>query len=494
MKRSIPFLFILLTTSLQALAQPGSPSLNPQPMGEPDWGYVAKAAGDSCGAYFNNYIGLTKTSGVLLEPMRTGDIVEDYYYAGRAQRFTVSQPTEVSGVEFYAYETSPLDSVMVITSLHPYLSANDSVGAEITRDTVYVKHTTFSIILPYISVKSYFDAPVTMTSDFVIAMHTTLDVELWIVTNDYTNNDGNGEGNSWALYQNPVYPADDGWYSSLYYNLYDVDYLMSPLVKYDLFEPFSILDDTICPDVVNAGCVTYTPTGNFTNHMYNEYSSTSSQHIRWLWGDGYQNVDLLSACHTYGNAGTFDINLRDTLARFDFDSPYCIVDVTQPIVALGPPTANISFTQDGLTADFMNVSTNSDSVWWDFGDGTAGTDTDNPSHSYGTVGTFTVWLHAYNDCDEDSISIVVTTDDVGIDTKDQQFKIYPNPANNQVTISDLSGDAKIELYNLLGESVYTIKTSNEQETILLTNLPTGAYFVKITQGDFQTTRKLIVKH
>lgn len=493
MKNCLPTLAALLFFGTAA-AQPGVTHVPGSTAVSPDWGMVTKSAGDSCGAYFNNYIGLTKTTNVLQEYMRTGDVVDDYYYAGRAQRFTVSQPVEVSGIEFYAYETSPLDSVMVITSLHPYLSANDSVGAEITRDTVYVKHTAFTVVLPNISVKSYFDAPVVMTSDFVIAMHSTENEELIIMTNDYTLNDGNGEANSFALYQNPVYPSDDGWYSSLYYNLYDVDYLMSPLVKYDLFTPFTILNDTICPDVVNAGCVNYAQPGNFTNHQYNVNSGNATTHNRWLWGDGYQNVDLMSACHTYANPGTFNINLTDTLFRHDFNAPYCVVNVTQPIFVRDIPVPDFTYLQNGLNVDFTNTSTNTDSVWWDFGDATAGTDSDTPSHAYGTVGNFDVWLYAYNACGVDSTTLAVTTDDLGLAQPEPKLAIYPNPANNHVMISGLLGDSKIELYNILGERVLTLQSTGSQEAISVSQLPTGTYFVKIVQNNTQITKKLVVKH
>ena len=493
MHKLLPALFFsFLTQSL--LAQPGS-STPLQPVDTaPEWGAVTKSAGDSCGAYFNNYIGLAKTTNVLQEYMRTGDIVDDYYYAGRAQRFSVSQPVEVSGVEFYAYETSPLDSVMVITTLHLYVSATDSLGPEITRDTVYVKHTAFTPVLPNISVKSYFDAPVVMNADFVIAMHSTENEELIIITNDYSINDGNGEAFSYALYMNPAYPADDEWVSAMDYFAADYDYLMSPLVKYDLFTPFTILNDTICPDVVNAGCVSYTQTGNFTNHLYNSAFGNTTTHNRWLWGDGYQNVDLMSACHTYGNPGTYNINLRDTLFRYDYAAPHCVVDVTQPIVALDAPTASFSFSQDGLTADFVNASTNADSAWWNFGDASAGTDLSNPSHNFPSVGVFDVWLYAYNACFVDSFMLQVITDDLGLATPEKELAVYPNPASNYVIVSGLQGETKIEVLNLLGETIATVRTTDSQETISVSGLPTGTYFVKITQQNKQITKKLVIRH
>ncbi|MBK9191473.1 MAG: T9SS type A sorting domain-containing protein [Crocinitomicaceae bacterium] len=461
---------------------------------QPEWGYTTKSAGDSCGFYFNNYVGLAKTSSVLQEYMRTGDVINDFYYAGRAQRFSVTQPVEVGGVEFYAYHETAFDSVMVITTLHAYTSSNDSLGPELARDTCYVTHTAFTLVLPNIAVQSYFDTPVTMTDDFVIAMHSTEDLDLVIITNDWNANDGNGESNSFALYLNPAYSTDDGWYSAQGYFGADYDYLMSPYVNYDLYTPFTVLEDSICPDVVNAGCVDYIQLPHYTNHMYNSQYASSSTHIRWLWGDGYQNVDLLNACHTYANPGTFDITLQDTLFRYDFNSPHCIVVVTQPIVALDVPVPTFTFIQDGLTVDFTNTSANYDSLWWDYGDVSTGSDLETPSHSYTSVGVFDVWLHVFNACYEDSTMLQVTTDDVGIKNNEPHFEIYPNPANNYVTISGLTGESQIELMNILGERILYLRTSDSKEMLNLSEFATGTYFIKITHNDDQTTQKLIIRH
>jgi len=494
MKKNLLFLvftFIGITLS----AQEKLPITNGAFQGPPDWGYVTKAAGDSCGTYFNNYIGLQKTSGVYTEYMRTGDFVNDFYYNGRAQRFTTSQPVEVSGVEFYAYhESLTQDSIMVITSLHTYSSLNDSLGPEITRDTCYVTHLTFDIVLPNISVQSYFDAPITMATDYVIAMHSNENENLIIVASDYTSNDGNAESLSFAQYDNPGSPGGEGWYSAFNYLIADYDYLMNPLVKYDLHNSFVLVDDTICQDVVSAGCVMYAQQGNFSNHLYNAQSSSPATHLVWLWGDGYQNTDIMNACHTYANPGTFNINLKDTLFRHDFNSPYCIVNVTKPVVVLNLPIPSFSFVQTASTADFTNTSTNSDSVWWDFGDGSPGTDLDNPTHVYTSIGAFNVWLYAYNECHVDSTMLQVTTDDVGIEKDEKQLTIYPNPSNTNFVVSGLTGESKIELINMLGERIYFYQSNDSQESIAVSHLPTGTYFVKITDDNGQVTKKIAVKH
>jgi len=60
-----------------------------------------------------------------------------------------------------------------------------------------------------------------------------------------------------------------------------------------------------------------------------------------------------------------------------------------------PPTANFSFTTNGLTANFTDSSTDSDgtiaSRSWNFGDGSTSTTT-SPSHAYAAAGTYSVAL------------------------------------------------------------------------------------------------------
>jgi PKD repeat protein len=65
-----------------------------------------------------------------------------------------------------------------------------------------------------------------------------------------------------------------------------------------------------------------------------------------------------------------------------------------------PPEADFSFTTDDLTANFEDLSTDSDGdvvAWsWDFGDGSTSTE-QNPSHTYDTEGTYDVSLTVTDD-------------------------------------------------------------------------------------------------
>lgn len=459
-----------------------------------------KAPGDSCGVYYNNYVAIQKTSSVFFEAMRTGNGSEFNTYNGRAQRYNAPQPIEISGLSFYSFESNPaVDSLMAICHLYDYEPVGDTVGALLAVDTVWVTHQAFSFVLPDVQVNATFDPPVTVTDEYMVAVFSPDDDSLKILTSDFGSGDGNGEGVSYLFYGNPFAPGFEGWYNSwtdfgMLPN-YDGDYMINPRIKYDLHDDFVLSDDSICPGVVNGACVSYTQQPIYADPHYNGYSATPTNHILWLWGDGFQNTNLTMACHTYANPGDYDIELNDTLRRFDAFSPFCVAETINPLHVIDNPNAGFTFTQNGTIIDFTNTSTLYDSLWWDFGDTTAGVSTTNPTHDYGVLDTFTVTLVAYNECGAtDTVVAQIITDDVGFNEEVLNFKMYPNPANNQVNITGLVEGATLELVNLLGQPVYRKQVSNNTEVISTENYPNGSYFIRLSTESGQLTKKLLIQH
>lgn len=83
------------------------------------------------------------------------------------------------------------------------------------------------------------------------------------------------------------------------------------------------------------------------------------------------------------------------------------------------------------------------------------------------------------------------------------FKIYPNPASNQVFISyqlATKGSAKLSLHNLLGQKVFSMDTSTHQ-TGMIQNIPIdiqqladGLYMVVLSVDGKSKSKKLWIKH
>jgi PKD repeat protein len=103
------------------------------------------------------------------------------------------------------------------------------------------------------------------------------------------------------------------------------------------------------------------------------------------------------------------------------------------------PTADFTFTPDGLTVAFENFSKNADTYTWDFGDGSTATD-ENPSHTYAAEGTYTVSLTAKGDGGEDVYSeeIVVSKPAIKIDSDFEEWAdyqaYYTDPAGTNGTL------------------------------------------------------------
>jgi len=457
---------------------------------------LTREAVDTCGAYFNNYIGLVKTSDIFFEEMRSGDGSDFTPYAGRGQRFHANQPIEVSGLQFYAFQNNPdVDSLMAITVLFDYDEDADSVGIELARDTVYVSHTAFTPLLTDLEVDSYFDEPVTVTEDYIVAVYTATNDSLKIITNSAAAGDGDGEGVSFAYYDNPFAPSFTGWYPTLptFGPSYDIDYLINPLVRFELHDGFTMSSDSICPNIVSAVCVDYPQFANFSDPHYNRLWDDSTGKITWTWGDGLQNEDLTAPCHTYAESGSYTITLIDSIRRHDYFDFTCAVEVMQTIVVLDSIEIAASHVATGLTVTFEGTATEADSVFWDFGDGSSSTEED-PIHMYDELDTYEVWFYAYGPCNTDSVMISVTTDDAGISEPESQFLIYPNPANEFVQIQGVTAGTQIELINIVGAVVLN-KTATENTTKIETNyLAPGTYFIRLTTTNSQKTKKLVIKH
>ncbi|QBN20508.1 T9SS type A sorting domain-containing protein [Flavobacterium nackdongense] len=74
-----------------------------------------------------------------------------------------------------------------------------------------------------------------------------------------------------------------------------------------------------------------------------------------------------------------------------------------------------------------------------------------------------------------------------------QFTVYPNPANNDVTISNIQGDFSYKIVDVSGK-IAKSSTKQASNTINISDLNAGVYFMEITNSDnIKQTTKLIKK-
>jgi len=82
----------------------------------------------------------------------------------------------------------------------------------------------------------------------------------------------------------------------------------------------------------------------------------------------------------------------------------------------------------------------------------------------------------------------------GIEQLSQEdFKIYPNPASNKVTIEHpFTGNTTISIFDVKGEKVFTKLLKNNQNLIEISNLPLGIYIIQLENKGKVSMQKLIV--
>jgi aryl-phospho-beta-D-glucosidase BglC (GH1 family) len=78
----------------------------------------------------------------------------------------------------------------------------------------------------------------------------------------------------------------------------------------------------------------------------------------------------------------------------------------------------------------------------------------------------------------------------------QKTEIFPNPSTDAVTISIKDGEipADLDLFDLTGNHIRSIKMNNPEMTINVSGLQEGAYFIKVTSPNTTSVKRVIIRH
>ncbi|MFI5219269.1 MAG: PKD domain-containing protein [Bacteroidia bacterium] len=171
------------------------------------------------------------------------------------------------------------------------------------------------------------------------------------------------------------------------------------------------------------------------------------------------------------------------------------------------PSANFNVIQQGPQVAFGAVNLiNATSFMWDFGDGTLDSTNSSLIHTYTANGTYIVTFTVNSPCGTfvHTDTIVVTTVGIFASTIPDEYylNVHPNPVKDLMQIdyfiSENNAPAKIELFNLVGEKVYTVldgiqSSGKHSLTFSFTknNLPAGMYFLKMTSDEKHITIRIM---
>ena len=137
-----------------------------------------------------------------------------------------------------------------------------------------------------------------------------------------------------------------------------------------------------------------------TSVYFTDQSTNSPTTWSWDFGDGNTSSNQ-NPSHTYNSVGDYTVELTAT-NDYGFDTEtktnYIIVSFA-PVAAFIASETSID---EGTSIAFTDQSTNTPTTWsWDFGDGSTSSN-QNPSHTYNSLGVYTVELTATNDYGSDT--------------------------------------------------------------------------------------------
>jgi PKD repeat protein len=241
--------------------------------------------------------------------------------------------------------------------------------------------------------------------------------------------------------------------------------------------------------------------------------------------DSAVNLTLKSTGNLGNIAGvmpssTVQMQTQATYISWNFTSIWAITVSNFPTLYPAPSGGTCSFptklaadfvfnidTCLGDTVYFTDKSIGSPSAWaWNFGDPSSGPNNtsalQNPKHLFSGAGTYTVKLIASKGVLKDSItasSLVVSCIVLGTNnfTLKPALTVYPNPGNGLFTfgLQNITDRAHLELYNMLGEQIYSSTINIGNTVVNLCNEPSGVYFYRVTSanGTPISNNKLIIE-
>jgi PKD repeat protein len=257
------------------------------------------------------------------------------------------------------------------------------------------------------------------------------------------------------------------------------------------------------------GEVDFTNTAKGTQYNYDYYGTQASTNILYKWDfSSYQNY-LVDTNNTMPNSWFFHNNGTYTVALTAYTYPgTCTSIYTDTInitnvISCQPP--QINFTMNSLgSGNWQAVTTYSNVIYvqWLWGDGTSdgGYVPFTPSHTYTTAGVYQICVNAWNDtivtcydsvyvCQNDSLYrlqqssqnminvqvIDATTGIKQVSNNNKQIMIYPNPANDVITLEGEVEIGIISIYNTIGELIQQTRSNQKSITLDISRLASGIY-------------------
>ncbi len=232
--------------------------------------------------------------------------------------------------------------------------------------------------------------------------------------------------------------------------------------------------------------------------------------------------------------GNFDIYFHDEnepgiiLPAGTCNGDYYIVSITDPDkhflqyrsnpwvavpIRLSQQTAGnfenggFSYSVNGNSVTFIANAVTADSCMWMWGDGSASSTTaaTSASHTFPGIGSYIVWLYAYNHCGPTVSIDTVLVQPVGLNDALESivsFNIQPNPARDEVMLSYTlvnTKDVNLEVFDAIGNLLKLVVNNNQLPgkyqvgfDAKSDGLSQGIYIIRLSSGHKIINKRLVL--
>lgn len=283
-------------------------------------------------------------------------------YVSRAAQWypaNTTVPIQIRGFQWFGYSFDPTNTqniqIPVICEL--YAAGSDSLPTGSALASVTINIDTVSANAER---NAIFSTPVSLTGPYVLVLTNTTSNILFYGANDEDAGDGGGESLSSSYYEPAGYWRKNTklWAQGNYDNLF------FPFTQFAIDANFT-MNTTGC--VGQAVTMTNTSTGYFGNRFYNAAVAAGNPiSYHWNYGDGATDAYQNNGSRTYTSAGTYVVELRDTLFGWtitctDNRTRNITISVIPPAPSASPPAPVCEGTPIGnLTA----TGTGGTMTWW----------------------------------------------------------------------------------------------------------------------------------
>ncbi|MGB9928623.1 MAG: PKD domain-containing protein [Methanosarcina sp.] len=239
------------------------------------------------------------------------------------------------------------------------------------------------------------------------------------------------------------------------------------------------------------------PAANFSSNVTQGYAPLTVQFTdlsknatsrNWDFeNDGKIDSTVISPVHIYEAAGNYTVNLTAINQNSTNSKLGTITVLRKPIIPVADFSTNVTEGNAPLVVQFTDLSKNSTSRIWDFGDGANSTH-QNPVHTYSTAGNYTVTLTAINSDGKDTKTKIINVK-AAPQKPTANFSAFPVSGNAPLAVSftDISKGAPTSWIWNFGDRT-TSTNKNQTHTYSQAGKYTVSLTVKNAIGSNTTTK------